>query len=123
MGVLLSPRGVDKSQARVPCASSVEEVDQGVAPPGVVDGLLLAAAIVEVFISALIEAFRHRRQPRLSLSGKAWRGPWCACHGFMCGTVRRHVSQCRSLRVRSVTMLPLEDCSWTWAALGHAMGL
>ena len=34
VGVLLSPRGVDKSQAGVPCAGGVEEVGQGVAPPG-----------------------------------------------------------------------------------------
>ena len=33
------------------------------------------------------------------------------------------MSRCRSLTVRSVTMLPGGDCSWTWAALGHAMGL
>ena len=28
VGVLLSPRGVDESQAGVPCAGGVEEVDQ-----------------------------------------------------------------------------------------------
>ena len=41
VGVLLSPRGVEDPQAGVPCAGRVEEVDQGVAPPGVVGGLLL----------------------------------------------------------------------------------
>ena len=34
VGVLLSPRGVDESQAGVPRAGGVEEVGQGVAPPG-----------------------------------------------------------------------------------------
>ena len=56
VGVLLSPRGVDESRAGVPRAAGVEEVDQSVAPPGVVDGLLLPVAIVEVFISALVDA-------------------------------------------------------------------
>ena len=123
VGVLLSPRGVEESQAGVPCAGGVEEVDQGVAPPGMVGGLLLAAAIVEVFIGALVEAFPHCRRPRLSLSGKGWLRPWCPCHGVVCGIVRRHVLRCRSLPVCSVTMLPAGDCSWTWVALGHAMGL
>ena len=74
VGVLLSPCGVDESQAGVPCAGGVEEVDQGVAPPGVVGGLLLAAAIVEVFIGALVEAFGHRRWPRVLVVGEgvAW---------------------------------------------------
>ena len=123
VGVLLSPGGVDESQAGVPCAGGVEEVDQGVTPPGVVGGLLLTAAIVKVFIGALVEALRTAIRHGFSLSGKGWRGPWCPCHGVVCGTVRRHVSRCRSLTVRSVTMLPGGDCSWTWAALGHAMGL
>ena len=35
------------------------------APPGVVGGLLLAAAIVKVFIGALVEAFLHRCRPRV----------------------------------------------------------
>ena len=65
VGVLLSPRGVDESQAGVPRAGGVEEVDQGVVPPWVVGGLLLTAAIVEVFIGALVEAFLHRRRPRV----------------------------------------------------------
>ena len=60
VGVLLSSRGPDESQAGVPRAGGVEEVNQSVAPPGVVGGLLLAAAIVEVFIGALAEAFPHR---------------------------------------------------------------
>ena len=70
VGVLLSPRGVDESQAGVPRAGGVEEVDQGIAPPGVVGGLLLAAAIVEVFIGALVEAFPHRRRLRVVVVGK-----------------------------------------------------
>ena len=74
VGVLLSPRGVEESQAGVPCAGAVEEVDQGVAPPGVVGGLLLAAAIVEVFIGAFSEAFPHRRRPQVVAVGEwlAW---------------------------------------------------
>ena len=74
LGVLLSPRGVDESQAGVPPAGGVEEVDQGVAPPGVVGGLLLTAAIVEVFIGALVEGFSHRCRPRVVVVGKgvAW---------------------------------------------------
>ena len=31
--------------------------------------------------------------------------------------------RCRTLAVRSVTTLPGGDCSWTWAALGHAIGV
>ena len=58
-----------------------------------------------------------------SSSRKGWCGPWFPCHGVVCGTVRRHVSRCRSLAVRSVTMFPGGECSWTWAALGHEMGL
>ena len=74
VGVLLSPRGVDESQTGVPRAGGVEEVDQGVAPAGVVGGLLLAAAIVEVFIGALVETFPHRRRPRVVVVGEgvAW---------------------------------------------------
>ena len=70
LGVLLSPCGVDESQAGVPRAGGVEEVDQSVAPPGVVGGLLLAAAIVKVFIGALVEAFPHRRQPPVVVVGE-----------------------------------------------------
>ena len=69
VGVLLSPRGVDEPQAGVPRAGGVEEVDQSVAPTGVVGGLLLAAAIVKVFIGALVEAFPHRRGPRVVVVG------------------------------------------------------
>ena len=61
VGVLLSPRGVD---------GGVEEMDQGLAPSGLVGGLLLAAAIVEVFIGAMVEAFPHCRQPRVVLVGE-----------------------------------------------------
>ena len=74
VGVLLSPLGVDESQAGVLRAGGVEEVDQGVAPPGVVGGILLTAAIVEVFIGALVEAFPHHRRPRVVVVGEgvAW---------------------------------------------------
>ena len=70
VGVLLGPRRVDESQGGVPRAGGVEEVDQGVAPPRVVCGPLLAAAIVEVFIRALVEAFPHRCRPRVVVVGK-----------------------------------------------------
>ena len=60
VGVLRSPRGVDEPQVGVPRAGAVEKVDQSVAPPRVVGGLLFAAAVVEVLISALVEAFPHR---------------------------------------------------------------
>ena len=63
VGVLLSPRGLDEPQAGVPRAGRVEEVNQSVAPSGLVGGLLLAAAIVRVFIGAPVEAFPHRRWP------------------------------------------------------------
>ena len=123
VGVLLSPRGVDESQTGVPCAGGVEEVGQGVPPPGVVGGLLLTAAIMEVFIGALVEALPHRRRPQIVVVGEgvAWpvvpMPPRCVWHR------QAQVSRCRSLAVRSVTILPGGDCSWTWAALGHAMGL
>ena len=70
VGVLLSPRGFDEPQAGVPRAGGVEEVDQSVAPPGVVGGLLLAATIVQVFIGALVEAFPHRRRSRVVVVGE-----------------------------------------------------
>ena len=70
VGVLLSPPGVDEPQAGVSRASGVEEVDQSVAPPGVVGGLLLAATIVQVFIGALVEAFMHCRRPRIVVVGE-----------------------------------------------------
>ena len=70
VGVMFSPPGVDESQAGVPRAGGVQEVDQSVAPPGVVDMHLLAAAIVEVFIGALVEAFPHHRQPRVVVVGE-----------------------------------------------------
>ena len=53
VGVLLSPCGLDEPQAGVPRAGGVEKVDQSVAPPRVVGGLLLAAAIVEVSTLAM----------------------------------------------------------------------
>ena len=71
MGGLFSPRGVDESQSGVPRASGVAEVDQSVAPPGVVAGLLLTAAILKVFIGALVEALLHRRRSRVAVVGKA----------------------------------------------------
>ena len=74
VGVSLSPRGVDESQGGVLRAVGVEEVDQGVAPAGMVGALLLTAAIVEVFIGASVEAFPHRRRPRVVIVGEgvAW---------------------------------------------------
>ena len=74
VGILLSPRGVDESQAGVLSAGGVEEVGQGLAPSELVGGLLLTAAIVEVFIGALVEAFPHRRRPRIVVVGEgvAW---------------------------------------------------
>ena len=65
VGVMLSPRGVDKPQAGVPRAGGVEKVHQSVAPPGVVGGIPCAAAVVDVLISALVEAFPHRCRPRV----------------------------------------------------------
>ena len=105
-------------------AGSVEEVDQGVAPPVVVGGLLLVVAIVEVFIGALIEAFPQRRRPRVVVVGEGV--PWPVVP-----MPRRCVGHRQAARVtrsqpggaRSVTMLPGGDCSWTRAALGHAMRL
>ena len=123
VGVLLSPRWMDKPEAEVR-AGDVEKVDQGVAPPGLIGGPLsplFAAAVVEVLIGALVETPPHRCWPSL-LSEKEWCGPWCPCHHVVFGTVRRHVSWCRSLAVRSVTTLPAGDCSCTWAALRHGMG-
>ena len=70
VGVLLSPLGVDEPQAGVPCAGGVEKVDQSVTPPRVVRGPLLAAPVVKVFIGALVEAFPHRRQPRVVVVGE-----------------------------------------------------
>ena len=70
VGVLLSPRGVDETQAGVPHAGGVEKVDQSFAPPRVVGGPLLAAAVVEVFIDALVEAFPHRCRPRVVVVGE-----------------------------------------------------
>ena len=70
VGVLLSPRWVDEPHAGVLRAGGVEEVDQSVAPPGVVGGPLLAAAVVKVFIGALVEAFLHCRWPRIVVVGE-----------------------------------------------------
>ena len=70
VGVLLSPRGVDEPRAGVSRAGGVEEVDQNVAQPRVVGGLLLAATIVQVFIGALVEAFPHCRPPRVVVVGE-----------------------------------------------------
>ena len=48
----------------------MEQVDQSVAPPGVVGGLLLAAAVVGMCIGALVEAFPHRCRPRVVVVGE-----------------------------------------------------
>ena len=74
VGVLLSPRGVDESQAGVPRAGGVEEVDQGVAPPGV------------VFCSV------HPRVTPGVLGGKPTRGGWWApARGGNSGGVHRRI--------------------------------
>ena len=70
MGVLLSPRGMDEPQEGVPCAGGVEKVDHGVALPGLVGGLLFGAAVVEVLIGALVEAFPHCCRPRVVVAGE-----------------------------------------------------
>ena len=70
VGVLLSPRGVDEPQTGVPRAGGVEEVHQSVAPPGVVGGLLFAAALVEVLIGVLVAAFPHRGRPQVVGDGE-----------------------------------------------------
>ena len=70
VGVLLSPRGPDEPEAGVPRAGGLEKVDQSVVPPGSVGGLLFAAAVVEVLIGALVEAFPHRRRPRVVVVGE-----------------------------------------------------
>ena len=48
-------------------AGGVEEVDQGVAQPKVVGELLLAAAVVEVLVGALVEALPQSRLPRVDV--------------------------------------------------------
>ena len=120
VGVLFSPPGVEEPQAGVPRASGVGKVDQSVSPPGVVGGLLLAAAVVEVFIGALIEAFPHRCWRRVVVVGEGVVRP-------VVPMPRRRVWHRHTARVAvpqpgGAHMLPRGDCSWTWAALGHAMG-
>ena len=92
VGVLLSPRGVDESQAGVPRAGGVEEVDHCAAPPGAVGGLLLTAVIVEVVIGALAEAFPHRRRPRVVVVGEGVAWP-------VVPMPRRCVRHCQAARV------------------------
>ena len=70
LGVLPRLRGLDELQAGVLRAVGVEKVDQGVVSPGVVCGLLFAAALVEVLIGALLEAFPHRCWPRAVVVGE-----------------------------------------------------
>ena len=70
VGVPFGPRWVDESQLGVSRAGGVEEVDQSVGPPGMVGGLRLTAAIVKVFIGALVEALPHRRRPRVVIVGE-----------------------------------------------------
>ena len=70
VGVLLSPRWVEEPQAGIPRAGRVDKVDQSVAPPGLVDGLLFAAAVVEVLIGALVEAFSSRYRQRVVVVGE-----------------------------------------------------
>ena len=71
VGVLPSPRGVDEPQAGVPRAGGVRTLDQGVAPSGVVGGLLFEAAVVVVLIGALVEALPHRCWPQVVVVGEA----------------------------------------------------
>ena len=106
-----------------PRAGVVEEVDQSVAPPRVVGGLLLAVAIVKVFIGALVEAYPHRRRPRVVVVGEGVVRAVVPMPRRCVWHRQAVMSRCRSLAVRSVTMLPGWDCSWTWAALEHVMGL
>ena len=113
---------MDEPQAGVSCASGVEEVDQGVVLPGVVGAPLFPTAVVEVCIGALVEALPYRCSPLVVIVGEGCCSPWCPCNGVACGTLRRHLSRCRGLAVRSVTTLPPGDCGWTWPALGHPMG-
>ena len=61
MSILFCLPGVDEPLAGVPLAGTLEQVDQGVAPPVLVSGPLLMAAVVEVLVGALVEAFPHRR--------------------------------------------------------------
>ena len=63
VGGLLSPRGMDEPQPGVPSAGGVEQADRGVAQSGVVSGPLLATAVVEVLVGALVEALPHNRWP------------------------------------------------------------
>ena len=82
VGLLLCPPLVEEPQARVPRAGGVEKVDQGVARPRVVGGPLFAAAVVEVFIGALVGALLYRRWPPVFVVGKGVVRPvvpvpWC----------------------------------------------
>ena len=123
VGVLLSPPGVDESQAGVPRAGGVEEVDQGVAPHGVVAGLLFTAAIVEVFIGASVEAFSRRRLPRVVVVGEGVAWPVvpmprrCVRHRQ---AARVAVSQLGDAQRDDVAW---RDCIWTWAAPGARDGV
>ena len=76
VGVFFRPSGMDEPQVAVQRAGEVEQVDQGVAQPGVVGGPLLAMAVVEVLDAALVEAFPYCRCPRVVvvLEGVFWPG-------------------------------------------------
>ena len=65
VGVLFGPRGMEKPHAGVPRAGGMEEVHLGVAPPGVISGPLLATAVLEVLIGALVEAPPYCCLPRV----------------------------------------------------------
>ena len=92
VGVLLTPRGVDEPQAGVPPAGGVEEMDQGIALPGVVGGPLFATAVVEVFIGALVEALPHRCWPWVVVVGEGVLRP-------VVPVPLRHVSHRQAARV------------------------
>ena len=123
VGVLLSPCGVDEPQAGFPRAFGVENVDQGVAPPRGFGGPLFAAAVVEVLIGALAKALPHRCWQQVVVVGEGvarpvvplpWRRVWHR------QAARVAVSKFGGAQREDVAW---RDCSWTWATLGHSMGL
>ena len=71
VGVLFGPTGVDQLQAGVSCAGDAEQVDQGLAPPGVVLGPLPGSAVLEVLLGAFVETLLHHHWPRVVFS---WEG-------------------------------------------------
>ena len=76
-----------------------------------------------MFISALVEALPHRRRPRVVVVGEGVAWPpvpmprRCVRHRE---AARVAVSQLGGAQRDDVAR---RNCSWTWAALGHGMGL